>query len=82
MLTHKNIVSNVKSIKEITPFGEGEKALSFLPLCHSFERMVFYAYLSFGIHIYYAENLEKIGENMIEIKPYCFIVVNAGKSLR
>lgn len=75
MLTHKNIVSNVKSIKEITPFGEGEKALSFLPLCHSFERMVFYAYLSFGIHIYYAENLEKIGENMIEIKPYCFTTV-------
>ncbi|CAF3497735.1 unnamed protein product [Rotaria sp. Silwood2] len=75
MLTHKNIVSNIKSIKEVTPFGEGEKALSFLPLCHSFERMVFFAYLCFGIHVHYAENLEKIGENLMDVKPFCFTTV-------
>lgn len=75
MLTHNNIVSNIKGVKEVTPFGEGEKALSFLPLCHSFERMVFYAYLSYGIHIHYAENLETIGENLLEVKPYCFTTV-------
>jgi long-chain acyl-CoA synthetase len=75
MLSHKNIVSNIKSIREIVPFGEGEKALSFLPLCHSFERMVFYAYLSFAIHIHYSENLETIGENLLEVKPFCFTTV-------
>ncbi|MFN8323451.1 MAG: long-chain fatty acid--CoA ligase [Chitinophagales bacterium] len=75
MLTHKNIVSNVQSVKAVTPFSQGEKALSFLPLCHSFERMVFYCYLSFGIHIHYAENLETIGENLKEVQPYCFTTV-------
>jgi long-chain acyl-CoA synthetase len=75
MLTHKNIVSNIKSVREVTPFGEGEKSLSFLPLCHSFERMVFYSYISYSIHISYAENLETIGENLKEVKPYCFTTV-------
>lgn len=75
MLTHKNIVSNVISVKEVTPFVIGEKSLSFLPLCHSFERMVFYAYLCFGIHIHYAESLETIADNLQEVKPYCFTTV-------
>ncbi|MES2620734.1 MAG: long-chain fatty acid--CoA ligase [Bacteroidota bacterium] len=75
MLTHKNMASNVNSVKEITPFTHGEKSLSFLPLCHSFERMVFYCYLSIGVHIHYAENLETIGENLKEVKPYCFTTV-------
>ncbi|MBK7149651.1 MAG: AMP-binding protein, partial [Bacteroidetes bacterium] len=75
MLTHKNIVSNLLSVREVTPFAEGEKALSFLPLCHSFERVVFFAYLSYGIHIHYAENLETIGENLKEVSPYCFTTV-------
>lgn len=75
MLTHKNIVSNIKSVKEVTPFTEGEKSLSFLPLCHSFERMVFYSYLSKGLHLHYAESLETIGENLKEVKPYCFTTV-------
>ncbi len=75
MLTHQNIVSNIKSVRAVTPFGHGEKALSFLPLCHSFERMVFYSYTSYGIHISYAENLETIGENLKEVKPYCFTTV-------
>ncbi|MFN8296368.1 MAG: long-chain fatty acid--CoA ligase [Chitinophagales bacterium] len=75
MLTHKNILSNVQSVQQVIHFGEGEKALSFLPLCHSFERMVFYAYLAFSIHIHYAENLERIGENLLEVKPFCFTTV-------
>ena len=75
MLTHLNIVSNVKSVKEVTPFADQEKALSFLPLNHSFERMVFYSYLAFGIHIHYAENLEVIGENLKEVQPFCFTTV-------
>jgi long-chain acyl-CoA synthetase len=75
MLTHKNILSDIYAVKKVINFGDGEKALSFLPLCHSFERMVFYAYLAFRIHIHYAENLEKIGENLLEVKPYCFTTV-------
>lgn len=75
MLTHKNIVSNIEGVKQFIHFGYGEKSLSFLPLCHSFERMVFYAYLSFGIHVHYAESLEKIADNLQEVKPYCFTTV-------
>jgi long-chain acyl-CoA synthetase len=75
MLTHLNIVSNLTSVTKIVPFKEGEKALSFLPLCHSFERAVFYAYTLMGIHIHYAENLETIGENLKEVQPYCFTTV-------
>jgi long-chain acyl-CoA synthetase len=75
MLTHKNLVSNIKSVKEVTPFTAGKNSLSFLPLCHSFERIVFYSYLSKGIHIHYAENLETIADNLKEVKPYCFTTV-------
>jgi long-chain acyl-CoA synthetase len=75
MLTHKNIVSNVKSVKEVTPFSDGEKALSFLPLNHSFERMVFFSYMAFGIHIHYAESLETIADNLKEVQPFCFTTV-------
>ena len=75
MLTHLNIVSDLTGVSEVIPFIAGEKALSFLPLCHSFERAVFFAYLMLGIHIYYAESLEKIAENLKEVQPYCFTTV-------
>jgi long-chain acyl-CoA synthetase len=75
MLTHNNIVSNIDGVRQVTPFDPGKRTLSFLPLCHSFERMVFYAYLAFGMHIHYAENLETIGENLKEIKPFTFTTV-------
>lgn len=75
MLTHLNIVSNLTSVSQVLPFMKNQKSLSFLPLCHSFERTVFYAYLMFGIHIYYAESLDTIGENLREVQPYCFTTV-------
>ncbi|HRK27840.1 MAG TPA: long-chain fatty acid--CoA ligase [Chitinophagales bacterium] len=75
MLTHNNLVSNLKAIQSLLPFMPGKKSLSFLPLCHSFERIVFYAYLSNAIHIHYAESLETIGENLKEVQPYCFTTV-------
>lgn len=75
MLTHNNIVSNIDGVRQVTPFDPGKRTLSFLPLCHSFERMVFYAYLSFGMHVHYAENLDTIGENLKEIKPFTFTTV-------
>lgn len=75
MLTHQNIMSNVRSVMHVLPLGGGRKTLSFLPLCHSFERTVFYVYLTFGIHISYAENLDTLIENLKDVKPYCFTTV-------
>jgi len=75
MLSHENIISNINGVKQVTPLEANKKTLSFLPLCHSFERMVFYAYLSYGMHIHYAESLETIGENLKEVKPFCFTTV-------
>ncbi len=75
MLTHNNIVCNIDGVRQVTPFDGGKRTLSFLPLCHSFERMVFFAYLSFGMHVHYAENLDTIGENLKEIKPFTFTTV-------
>lgn len=75
MLTHLNIVSNLKGVSEVVPLVENEKSLSFLPLCHSFERMVFFAYMMMDIHVYYAESLDTIGDNLKEVQPYCFTTV-------
>jgi len=75
MLTHSNIVNNLTGVAQVLPFKDGEKALSFLPLCHSFERTVFYAYLMMNIHIFYAESLDTIGDNLREVQPYCFTTV-------
>lgn len=77
MLSHKNILSNV--ISSIEVFGEfcvpGDKALSFLPLNHIFERMVTYIYLYSGVSVYYAESLDKIGDNLKEVQPAVFTTV-------
>ncbi len=77
MLSHSNIVSNVlSSTPRIPKFkDENPKALSFLPLCHIFERMLIYLYTYNGIGIYYAENMETIGDNLKEIHPDVMTVV-------
>jgi long-chain acyl-CoA synthetase len=70
MLTHNNIVSNVLACIERVPIQAGVSVgLSFLPVCHVFERMILYLYQYYGISIYFAESLEKIGENIKEVKP-------------
>lgn len=70
MLTHKNIISNVIAAQEVLDFSEKDTFLSFLPLCHIFERMAgYYTALSGGCTIAYAESIEKIAQNMMEIKP-------------
>ncbi|HYH56216.1 MAG TPA: AMP-binding protein, partial [Anseongella sp.] len=74
MLTHRNIVSNVVACEQLLP-GTIRTALSFLPLCHIFERMVSYLYFYRGISIYYAESIESIAENMREIRPDVFTTV-------
>ncbi len=69
MLTHANIISNFKSVAHIPPFGSEGKALSYLPLCHVYERMLNYMYQYLGISVYYAESMATIGDNMREISP-------------
>ncbi|MET1259784.1 long-chain fatty acid--CoA ligase [Flagellimonas sp. DF-77] len=75
MLSHNNIVSNVISSKERVPFKAGGVALSFLPICHIFERMILYLYQYCGIEVYFAEGLDKISDNVKEIKPNVMTVV-------
>ena len=70
MLSHGNIVSNVLTSEESVPLELGkDKALSFLPVCHVFERMILYLYQLCGTEIYFAEGIEKLTENAQEIKP-------------
>ncbi|TGD59861.1 AMP-dependent synthetase/ligase [Flavobacterium humi] len=70
MLSHRNIVSNVMDSAKRIPFEEGNsRALSFLPVCHIFERMILYLYQYYSISIYFGESIEKISDNLKEVKP-------------
>lgn len=77
MLSHKNIVSNALYSSERLPLdGTGEqRGLSFLPLCHVYERMLLYLYQFSGTSIYYAESIETISDNLKEIKPHVMTAV-------
>jgi len=76
MLTHRNVVSNVIMSKDfVSNLKAGERALSFLPLCHVLERTGQYVYQLIGLSIYYAENIDTIVENMQDIGPVTFITV-------
>ncbi|MGX5816654.1 AMP-dependent synthetase/ligase [Chitinophaga lutea] len=77
MLTHRNILSDVLFSKKSFPFPDDPKlkVLSFLPLNHIFEKTVTYIYLFSGISIYYAESMDKIGDNLKEVKPDGFTTV-------
>jgi len=76
MLSHKNVVSNVLSAVKRVPLDYGNsKALSFLPICHIFERIILYLYQYCGVSIYFAESIEKLSENAQEIKPQVMTAV-------
>lgn len=75
MLSHKNLISNAKAGIPLLPCEVGDKALSFLPVCHVFERTLLNIYTLAGISIYYAESLETIGDNIKEVKPHIFTAV-------
>ena len=76
MLTHQNIVSDVLMSAPRVPLRAGDtRALSFLPICHIFERMLTYLYQYYGISIYFAESIEKISDNLKEVKPHVMSVV-------
>jgi long-chain acyl-CoA synthetase len=70
MLTHKNIISNVNAVHEIIEIFETDIFLSFLPLCHILERMAgYYTAFSAGAQIAFAESIEKVATNLMEVKP-------------
>ncbi|MCO6499047.1 MAG: long-chain fatty acid--CoA ligase [Vicingus serpentipes] len=75
MLSHKNLVSNVLASEDRLPLGDDQRALSFLPLCHVFERMLDYLYIYKSISIYYAEAIDTIADNLKEVKPHIFATV-------
>ena len=75
MLSHNNILSNINSLCQIMPIGNSHRVLSFLPVCHIFERTAVYWYMKIGAAIYYAESIEKVGENLKEVKPNYFTTV-------
>ncbi|AYO57443.1 long-chain fatty acid--CoA ligase [Chryseobacterium sp. 6424] len=80
MLTHQNIVSNVLASNSRIPRVKGLeyndiKILSFLPICHIFERMLFYLYQYNGYSVTFAESIDKMGDNIKEVKPHIMTVV-------
>jgi len=70
MLSHNNIVSNVLDSAPRIPFEKGKsRSLSFLPICHIFERMILYLYQYYGVSVYFGESIDKISDNIKEVKP-------------
>lgn len=75
VLTHANIVSNIKACMPLFPFTDKDVALSFLPLSHIFERMIEYFECWNGVSIAYAESIDALPQNMIEVRPTIMAVV-------
>lgn len=76
MLSHNNVVSNVLSATQKLPLTKDKNvALSFLPVCHIFERVILYIYYYNAIEIHFAESIEKISDNLNEVHPYFMTAV-------
>ncbi len=75
MLTHENFLSNVKACANLFNLSSEDRILSFLPLCHVFERMVNYLFQYLGCAIYYAESLGTISQNLAEVQANAFATV-------
>lgn len=76
MLSHRNIVSNVLDSSPRVPFEKGKSvALSFLPVCHIFERMILYLYQYHSVSIHFAESIDKISDNIKEVRPNVMTIV-------
>lgn len=70
VLTHNNFLSNVGAILRAIKVSPADRHLSFLPLSHAFERTAgYYCFIASGMAIYYAENMETITQNMLEVRP-------------
>lgn len=76
MLSHGNVVFNAKASSERLPIEKGNaRCLSFLPVCHVYERMMIYLYMYNGVSIYYAESMDKITDNLKEASPHVMTAV-------
>ena len=75
MLTHANFVSNSKALDQVTDFSVKDTILSFLPLSHVLERMTTFSFLYKGATIAYAESIETVAENLLEVRPTIMISV-------
>ncbi len=75
MLSHRNLVSNIKSVVTLIPINCEKRTLSYLPLTHIFERMVVYTYLAAGASVYFLEGPDRLWEGLKEVRPHYFTAV-------
>ena len=75
MLSHNNFVTNYKALGEIPPLKMNDRVVSFLPLCHVYERTAGYVYQSFGASVFYVQNIDELGDFIREVKPHGFASV-------
>jgi long-chain acyl-CoA synthetase len=75
MLSHQNLLSNVGACIEPIPADNHSRVLTFLPICHVYERMLHYLYMYLGCSVYFAESMDTIGDNIKEVKPDVFSAV-------
>lgn len=75
MLSHKNLLADTMSSEYSFPVTSHQRALSFLPICHAYERVFHYVYIYKGLSIYYAQSMDSIGNDMKEVKPHIFSAV-------
>ncbi len=75
MSSHNNFVTNYKGLAEIPPLKMHDRAVSFLPLCHVYERTAGYVYQSFGVSVFYVQNIDELGDYIREVKPHGFASV-------
>ena len=69
MLSHNNLLSNVLACEPRIPGDSNSSSLSFLPVCHVYERMLHYLYMKIGCSIHFAESMDTIGDNIREVQP-------------
>jgi long-chain acyl-CoA synthetase len=75
MLSHKNVASNTIACRERLPVSAHSRGVSFLPLCHIYERMILYLYVYTGVSLYFAQSMETIGDDIRDVKPQVFTAV-------
>jgi long-chain acyl-CoA synthetase len=75
MLSHRNVASNAISSKPRLPVSSDAKGVSFLPLCHIYERMIIYLYTYTGVSLYFAESMDTIGDDIRDVQPQVFTAV-------
>lgn len=75
MLSHRNILSNVEACEKPIPADQHSRVLTFLPVCHIYERMLHYLFMHIGCSIHFAESIDTIGDNIREVKPHVFSAV-------